>query len=161
MDDVRLRLYQPDDAEWLVEAHQTHYRAAEGFDDTFGPLVARILAVFAESHDATRERGWIAEDGQGRLGSIFCVDAREDGLAKLRLFLLAERGRGTGLAPRMLGECMRFARGAGYAGMTLWTHRSHVAAGRLYERTGFALIAEKPVRSFGVDLVEQHWRIAF
>jgi hypothetical protein len=41
--------------------------------------------------------------------------------------------------------------------MTLWTHESHRAACALYAKNGFACVRSEPVRSFGVDLVEQAW----
>ncbi|MEM7441678.1 MAG: GNAT family N-acetyltransferase, partial [Pseudomonadota bacterium] len=41
----------------------------------------------------------------------------------------------------------------------LWTHESHRAACGLYRATGWTLTGSKPVHSFGVDLVEQSWRI--
>ena len=160
MSDVTLRPYHATDADWLVDQHQTLYRRDEGFDDTFGPLVARILAEFTADHDPATEAGWIAERADGtRLGSIFCVrlDAQT---AKLRLFLLVPEARGLGLGRRLLDTCMAFARRAGYRRMTLWTHESHRAACALYVKAGFDLIAARPVRSFGVDLVEQTWQIA-
>ncbi len=67
--------------------------------------------------------------------------------------------RGQGLGRRMLVHCMEFARAAGYARMELWTHESHKAACALYAAHGWRLTASKPVHSFGVDLVEQSWKI--
>ncbi|AAV95047.1 GNAT family N-acetyltransferase [Ruegeria pomeroyi] len=158
MDTPVLRLFRPDDAPWLVEQHGVHYARAEGFDDSFGPLVARILDDFIADHDPDRERGWIAEaDGQ-RLGSIFCVRLDET-TAKLRLFLLVPEARGRGLGRRLLDTCMGFARDKGYTQMQLWTHESHRAACALYAATGWQLTDSKPVHSFGVDLVEQSWKI--
>lgn len=146
------------DAGWLVMRHAEVYAAEAGFDATFEPLVARILAGYLENHDPACERGWIARAGGRRLGSIFCVKGHEPGLAKLRLFFLEPEARGLGLGRRMLEACLGFARDAGYAGMTLWTHESHRAACALYAKTGFVCVASTPVRSFGVDLVEQEWR---
>ena len=153
-----LRPFQPEDTGWLVERHGTLYAEAEGFDDTFGPLVASILADFNAAHDPARERGWIAEEDGRLLGSIFCVRL-DDTTAKLRLFLLVPEARGKGLGRRLLEQCMSFAREAGYASMALWTHESHKAACALYARNGWTLTASKPVHSYGVDLVEQSWRI--
>ncbi|WP_158964627.1 GNAT family N-acetyltransferase [Chachezhania sediminis] len=156
-----LRPFTAADKDWLVERHQTLYREAEGFDDTFGPLVAEILTAFLADHDPARERGWIAAEGDTRLGSIFCVAAGPDrpSTAKLRLFLLEPASRGKGLGKRLLGTCMEFARSSGYADMVLWTHESHRAACALYAGAGWELVDSKPVRSFGVDMVEQSWRI--
>lgn len=158
MEPVTLRKYAESDRPWLVERHGTLYAEAEGFDATFAPLVDGILGDFAASHDPARECGWIAESGGVRLGSIFCVAAGEK-TAKLRLFLLVPEARGLGLGHRLLETCMRFARGAGYGDMVLWTHESHRAACALYARNGWQLTDSRPVHSFGVDLVEQTWRI--
>ena len=158
MADVTLRSYRPDDAPWLVERHAMLYAEAEGFDETFGPLVAGILADFDAGHDPARERGWIAESAGTRLGSVFCVAAGDE-TAKLRLFLLVPEARGQGVGKRLLEACTSFARAAGYRDMTLWTHESHRAACALYRKTGWALTESYPVRSFGVDLVEQKWAL--
>ena len=159
MDGVAIRPFTDADAEWIVARHDALYARDEGFDATFAVLVGRIVADFIATHDPRRERGWIAVRGGVRLASIFCVRQTED-VAKLRLFLVEPEARGTGLAQAMLDTCMGFARDAGYRRMTLWTHESHRAAGRLYARNGFALADAKPAFSFGVDVVEQQWEIA-
>ena len=160
MQDVTLRPFRADDIDWLVDRHGVLYARDEGFDDSFAPLVRSILEDFVADHDPTRERGWIAEGPQGRLGSIFCVRL-DDSTAKLRLFLLEPEVRGLGLGRRLLATCMAFAKGAGYSGVTLWTHESHRAACALYRRTGWTLAASRPVHSFGQDLVEQTWTYRF
>ena len=159
MDDIIVKTFQKDDAAWLIARHGALYAEAEGFDDRFRVLVAQIVAAFVKGHDPVRERGWIAWRGGERVGSVFCVRATQD-IAKLRLFLIEPAARGGGLAQRMLDQCMRFAQEAGYRRMTLWTHESHRAAVRLYEKNGFILKDFKPVRAFGQELVEQHWEIA-
>ena len=160
MEEIRLRPFEATDTDWLVEQHAKLYARDEGFDDSFGPLVRRILDDFMAGHDSSCERGWIAEDAGLRLGSIFCV-RQDETTAKLRLFLLVPEARGRGLGARLLTTCMRFAQDAGYAGMQLWTHESHASACALYRRFGWDLVASEPVRSFGVDLVEQTWRYRF
>ncbi|ETX15426.1 acetyltransferase [Roseivivax halodurans JCM 10272] len=157
--DVRLREFGPADADWLVEAHGTHYAAEEGFDASFARLVRRIVDDFLASHDPGCERGWIAEADGTRLGCIFCVNAGE-GAAKLRLFLLMPEARGQGLGRHLLQTCMGWARERGYTRMVLWTHESHRAACALYARTGWSCVSSRPVHSFGQDLVELHWEIA-
>lgn len=143
------------DADWIAARHTAHYTQHEGFDDTFGLLVAQILDAFFANHDPERERGWIAE-GDRRLGSVFCVQFDED-TARLRLFLIEPEARRLGLGRRLLDTCKGFARAAGYRRITLWTHESHRAACRLYAADGFACIESRPVHSFGQDLVEQRW----
>lgn len=158
MVEIALRRFEPADAPWLVEQHGTLYARDEGFDESFPALVADILGDFIRSHDPDRERGWIAERNGARLGSIFCVRL-DDETAKLRLFLLLPEARGAGLGRRLLEQCTGFARESGYRYMRLWTHESHRAACALYAATGWQLLDSKQVRSFGVDLVEQSWKI--
>jgi DNA-binding MarR family transcriptional regulator/GNAT superfamily N-acetyltransferase len=155
--EVALTPLRTGDIGWLIQQHAEGYARDEGFDETFEPLVAGILAEFRADHDPSCERGWIARAGDIRLGSIFCVRGPEPGVAKLRLFFLAPQARGLGLGRRMLDTCLAFARQLGYRRMTLWTHESHRAACALYEKAGFACVRSEPVRSFGVDLVEQTW----
>ena len=158
MSEVVIRSFEPSDAEWLVAQHRMLYARDEGFDESFGDLVAEILQEFVANHDPNREAGWIAERDGERLGSIFCVSLSEE-TAKLRLFLVTPEARGSGLAQTLLETCTGFARDIGCREMVLWTHESHRAACALYRRNGWALMSSEPARSFGVDVVEQHWRI--
>ncbi|WP_281992452.1 GNAT family N-acetyltransferase [Sulfitobacter geojensis] len=158
MNDIEIRKFCAQDRDWLVAEHRDAYAQAEGFDDSFGVLVAGILDDFLREQKPEHEAGWIAWQQDQRLGSIFCV--RLDGeTAKLRLFLLSEKARGKGLGQRMLDHCMGFARARGYRQMKLWTHESHRAAGALYAKNGWQLMSSQPVVSFGQPLIEQHWEI--
>lgn len=158
MEQIEIRAFAPQDRDWVVAAHAALYAEGEGFDDTFGPLVAGIVDDFVADHDPQVEAGWIAWEGDQRRGSIFCVRL-DDRTSKLRLFLLTPDARGKGMGRRMLATCMGFARQSGYAQMKLWTHESHRAAGALYAKTGWTLMSSEPVVSFGQALVEQHWEI--
>lgn len=151
-----LRPFQAEDADWLVDRHGAIYAQEEGFDSSFPVLVRQIVDDFLASHDPAREQGWIAHCGSDRLGSIFCVTETPE-VAKLRLFLLEPKARGTGLAQHMMDKCLTFARGAGYSQMRLWTHESHRAACRLYLRNGFRCVESQPTRSFGQDVTAQIW----
>ena len=158
MDDVLIRPFCAADTPWLVEQHGALYARDEGFDASFPKLVECVLKDFVATHDPSRERGWIAERAGERLGSIFCVALNED-TAKLRLFLLVPKARGQGLGKSMLETCKSFAFSAGFNEMHLWTHESHKAACALYKATGWQLTGSRKVHSFGVDLVEQSWKI--
>jgi DNA-binding MarR family transcriptional regulator/GNAT superfamily N-acetyltransferase len=81
--------------------------------------------------------------------------------AKLRLLLVEPGARGTGVGARLVDECIRFARNAGYQEMVLFTHDILDGARRLYERAGFVLDSEERKPAYGHDLVHQHWRKNF
>jgi len=158
MVDVTLRRFVAGDLNWLVARHQDLYTRDEGFDTSYGPLIAGILRTYCNSHDPQRERGWIAAQGSRRLGSVFCIKESND-IARLRLFLLTPEARGQGLGKRLLRDCMGFARQAGYHEMVLWTHQDDRSSGSLYKAFGWNLVDSRPVFSFGVDLIEQTWRV--
>jgi GNAT superfamily N-acetyltransferase len=156
MNDVILRPVVPSDRDWLVDVHKRHYALTDGFDETFGALVAEVVDGFLAGHDRNCEAGWIAARGSTRLGCIFCVRLDPE-TAKLRLFLVVREAQGKGLGRRLLEHCTDFARAAGYRGMKVWTHESHAAACALYRASGWSRVSSEPVHSFGQDLVEQSW----
>ncbi|MER7280914.1 helix-turn-helix domain-containing GNAT family N-acetyltransferase [Dactylosporangium sp. NPDC000244] len=157
---VVLRPPGPGDLGWVVQRHGALYPAEYGWNDEFEAMVARIVADYAESHDPRWDRGWIAEVDGEPVGSIFCVRAGE-GTAKLRLLLVEPKARGLGVGGRLVDECVRFARSAGYRDMVLFTHDILGAARRLYQRAGFELDHEERKPAYGQDLVHQHWRKIF
>ena len=151
-----LRPPGPGDYGWVVHRHGARYAEEQGLDGSFEALVARVVADYIERHDPRRERAWIAEVGGDPVGSVFCV-RKDDETAQLRLLLVEPAARGMGLGGRLVEECLRFARRAGYRRMTLWTHEQSAAARRIYARAGFDLGDREPYHRFGQDLVSEHW----
>src|SRR5690349_8309261 len=159
---LAVRTHRPGDIGWAIERHGRLYAEEYGWDVSFEALVASLFAAFATRHDPATERLWIAELDGERAGCAFVVrNAEEPELAQLRCLLVDPIARGAGVGRRLVGECIGFARAAGYRGMTLWTNDVLVAARHLYQEAGFRLVHEYPHHSFGHDLVGQVWRLDF
>jgi DNA-binding MarR family transcriptional regulator/N-acetylglutamate synthase-like GNAT family acetyltransferase len=141
---------------WVVARHGALYAEEYGWDEGMEALVARIVADHIESRDPRSDAGWIAELDGRPAGCVFCVRADET-TAKLRLLLVEPEARGHGIGARLVEECLRFARRAGYSRMVLWTQSILTSAHKIYAAQGFRLVDEEPHHSFGVDLVGQTW----
>lgn len=151
-----LRDPRPGDMGWVVHRHGALYAQEYGWNADFEALVAEIVAKYIREHDPTGERCWIAEKDGKVAGSAFVV-RHDSETAKLRLLYVEAAARGLGIGHRLVDECLRFARLAGYKKMMLWTNSVLVDARRIYERAGFRLVEEEPHHSFGKDLVGQIW----
>jgi len=162
-----LRAQRPGDIGWVVARHGALYAQEYRWDMRFESLVARIAADFVDRFDATREACWIAERDGINVGCVFLVQSRDDstgeplpGVAQLRLLLVEPSARGLGIGARLVAECSRFARQAGYRSIRLWTNDVLSAARHLYRKEGYVLTASERHHSFGHDLVGQTWELA-
>ena len=154
-----LRPHQPGDMGWVVHRHGALYWKEYGYDERFEALVAQIVAEFIQHFDRRRERCWIAEKDGEVVGSIFVV-AKSKTVAKLRLLLVEPSTRGLGIGRRLVEECVRFARQAGYKKMMLWTQSELGAARHLYQQAGFHLVAKQRHKSWGrEDMVAETWEM--
>jgi GNAT superfamily N-acetyltransferase len=135
------------------------YADEYGWDMTFEAHVAGIAQHFIEHFDPARERCWIAERDGEIVGSVFLVK-KSASVAKLRLLVVAAPARGLGIGRRLVDECTRFARQAGYRKITLWTNSILDAARHTYETAGYRLMHRgAPEQRFGKSLVFETWEL--
>lgn len=146
---------RPGDLGWVVQSHGEVYAEEFGWGADFEALVARIVGAAAPA-----AKLFIAEVDGVRAGCVMLVPGDDEGTAMLRVLLVARHARGHGVAGALVDELLRSAQSVAYRRVTLWTFRHLSAARRVYERAGFTLEHEAPVRRFGQDLVEQVWALA-
>jgi DNA-binding MarR family transcriptional regulator/N-acetylglutamate synthase-like GNAT family acetyltransferase len=155
---ILLRPHRPGDIGWIIHRHAVLYTGEYGWNAGFEALVAEIGARFLTHYDATREICLIAELGDAMAGSVMVV-RDSDEVARLRLLLVEPEARGHGIGRRLVEECVRFARGAGYRTLTLWTNDVLTAARRIYETAGFRLVSSEPHSRFGPPMAGQTWEL--
>lgn len=153
-----LRPHQSGDMGWVVHRQGILYAEEYGYDEQFEALAADIVAAFIQHEDPRRERCWIAEREGEIVGSVFLVKKSRQ-VAKLRLLYVEPKARGLGIGGRLIGECVRFARQAGYKKIQLWTQSELHDARRLYKRARFRLIHREDHHSFSRDLTAETWEL--
>jgi DNA-binding MarR family transcriptional regulator/N-acetylglutamate synthase-like GNAT family acetyltransferase len=154
--DVILRAPKAGDFGWIVQRHAVLYEREYGWGGEFEGVCAQIVADFVNKFDPRCERGWIAELNGQNVGSVLLVKDTDE-VARLRLLLVEPAARGRGIGKLLTDECVRFARACGYRRITLWTHSVLAAARHIYEQAGFRLTSSEKRRSFGQDVVSEHW----
>jgi DNA-binding MarR family transcriptional regulator/GNAT superfamily N-acetyltransferase len=151
-----LRQPRPGDMGWIASRHAVLYAQEYGWTDPFEGLCAQIVADFVNNYDAKRERCWIAELDGENAGTVMLVKETDE-VARLRLLLVEPAARGRGIGARLVGECVLFARAAGYRRITLWTHSVLTAARHIYRQAGFTLTSSETHHSWGKEVVSEHW----
>jgi DNA-binding MarR family transcriptional regulator/predicted N-acetyltransferase YhbS len=154
-----LRPPHPGDFGWIVHRQAAAYAEEWGYNEDYEALVAEIVAGFVRRFRPAKERCWIAEKDGDVVGSVFLV-RRTETVAQLRLLFVEPTARGLGIGGKLIDECVRFARLAGYRTLTLWTQTELDAARRLYRKAGFRVVSKQTHDSFGrKGLVAETWEM--
>jgi len=156
---INLREHRAGDMGWIVSRQSALYTEEYDWTTEYEALASQIVAQFLERFDRARERCWIAEHEGTPVGAVMLV-RQSEAVAKLRLLHVERAARGLGIGKRLVAECVRFARAAGYTKITLWTQSNLLAARHLYETAGFACVSQEPHHRFGKDLVAETWELA-
>jgi GNAT superfamily N-acetyltransferase len=131
-----LRPHQTGEMGWVVHRQGVLYAQEYGYDEEFEAFTAEIVAKFILHYDAKRERCWVAEKDGEVVGSVFLV-AKSRTTAKLRLLYVEPSARGLGIGSRLVAECVRFGK-----------------------KAGFRVVEEKRHHSFGKNLVAETWELS-
>jgi DNA-binding MarR family transcriptional regulator/GNAT superfamily N-acetyltransferase len=154
-----LREHQAGDLGWIVHRQALLYAEEYGWDGAYEALAAEIVAQFIKNYDPKREHCFIAEKDGARVGAVFVAKASDE-IAKLRLLHVEAEARGLGIGKRLVEECVRFSRRAGYQKLTLWTQSILHAARHIYKQAGFELVHHEQHHSFGKDLIAETWELS-
>ena len=153
-----LRPHRPGDMGWVVARHGVLYGAEYGWDAGIEALTAEIVANFLKNFDPAREKCWIAEIDGEPVGSVFIVKEKDD-VARLRLLIVDPKARGLGIGHKLVEECIRFSREAGYKKITLWTHAVLKAARVIYQQAGFKVTEQWVHDDFGKPEPAETWEL--
>lgn len=143
---------------WIIHRHGHLYATEYGFNNSFEALIAKIIADYANAHDATCEACWVAEHRGKVVGSIF-VMKQSDQVAKLRLLYVEPDARGLGIGKLLVNTAIQFAKHTGYETMTLWTNAQLESARFIYEKAGFQKVGEEPHAMFGKSMIGETWEL--
>ena len=142
----------------MAELHGTYYHRHWDFGLFFEAKVATELSAFFRRYDDERDGFWGVVK-RGQLQGAIVVDGRdtESEGAHLRWFIVSDGLRGQGAGSRLIQTAMDFCRRKRYAKVYLWTFEGLTAARHLYEKHGFALVAQHRGDQWGVAVNEQRF----
>jgi DNA-binding MarR family transcriptional regulator/GNAT superfamily N-acetyltransferase len=153
-----LRPPKPGDMGRIIHAHAARFAEEFGWNSEFEAFIAERAAEFIRNFDPEKECCFVAEMGPNFAGSAFLV-RHTDEIAEIRLLYVAPEARRLGVGKEMLGECLRFARQAGYKKVRQEMESSLLHAASLLSAAGMKVVQETPQHRFGKDMVHQVWEM--
>ncbi|KAK3695256.1 acyl-CoA N-acyltransferase [Podospora appendiculata] len=108
----------------------------------------------------TQNSGMLAQE---QIVGVVFVDGEclgEEGVCRLRAFIVDESARGLGAGKALFGAAMDFAREMGFRECRLSTMASLLVARKMYEKEGFEQVSEEWSETWGVPVMQLHyvWR---
>lgn len=143
----------------MIAARQSILYEPYGWKRPMEILQGEVTTAFLRDFKPGREQCWIAERAGLMAGAVLIVDAG-DNVGQLRLLHVEPWARGHGIGGALVGECVAFARQAGYAKMRLWTHTILESARRIYEAEGFRIVETAMHHEFGEPVQGETWELA-
>ena len=145
MDGVIIDGWRPGVIARAIALHMDYYAPAWGFGLRFESKLAAEMGEFHGRFEVGRDLFLGAYAPGGALMatlSVDGVDATGEG-AHLRWFIAAARARGQGLGAALMRRADAFMDARGYRSAYLTTFAGLDAARALYDRHGYALVAEE------------------
>lgn len=153
-----LRLPQAGDFGWVVQANSSLHARENGWNEQYEALVAQTVADYVNNFNPKKNCCWIAEKDGENVGAVFLIKKTET-VAQLRLLFVEPKSRRIGIGKRLVQECTRFARKAGFKKITLWSSNNLLSARSIFEKEGYKLIKSEINPYFGQDLTCETWEL--
>ncbi|HMG47777.1 MAG TPA: helix-turn-helix domain-containing GNAT family N-acetyltransferase [Allosphingosinicella sp.] len=141
-----------------IAARQSILYEPYGWTRPMEILQGEITTAFLRDFRPGREQCWVAERAGMMAGAVLLVDAGGD-VGQLRLLHVEPWARGLGIGSALVGECVQFARNAGYDHIRLWTHTILASARRIYEAAGFRITETAVHHEFGEPVQGETWEL--
>jgi DNA-binding MarR family transcriptional regulator/N-acetylglutamate synthase-like GNAT family acetyltransferase len=141
-----------------IAARQSILYEPYGWKRPMEILQGEITTAFLKAFKPGREQCWVAERAGLMAGAVLLVDAG-DNAGQLRLLHVEPWARGLGIGSALVGECVAFARAAGYERIRLWTHTILTSARRIYEAAGFRITETAVHHEFGEPVQGETWEL--
>ena len=160
--------YRPGILARTLKMHLAFYYPREGWGRKFESVLSVVLGDLLDRLDRPVNQVWSAvvttpaQHPGGppveRTVGVVYIDGEaypgEEGVAKVRAFIVDESTRGLGVGKQLVAAAMQFVREAGFRECRLATQRCLRAARRLYERAGFKEAGEVWFEGFGNGTME-------